>query len=156
MNNTCSLASFFLAAFACLLPTSANAQMIVSYDQSLAPMPIVSQFGNPVVDGPLTFSQANTYSTPPAYSPADVYSQPLTFSQANTYMPPPVYSQPHFYSPTTTYLQPNIAFDGVPSSGHSSIPANTAEVVIPQPPVYSAPIESPSAIQPHVTARCST
>ena len=144
MNNTCSLAFFSLAALACLLPVSANAQ--TSY-QSLPFLPVESQA---VVGAPLTFSQANMYSPQHVYSHANMYAQPLTFSQANS------------YSPGKAYLEPNIVFvEQQSSSIYSSIPANTVElatpqlVATPQVPAFAAPIESHLPTQ-HQAAACST
>jgi len=159
MNNTCSLASFFLAAFACLLPTSANAQVTYGYDQPLSPWPVVSHVGN---SGPLSFEQANAYSSSSAYSQANTYSQPLTFSQANTYSPgmysqPNVYQQAITYSQPSIYSQPNITLVGGQSSAtYSSIPAAPVEVAAPQLPVYSTPIQPPAAVQPQASVACST
>lgn len=156
MNNTCSPAFFFLAAFACLFPASANAQMFVNYDQSLALLPVESQFQNTAVGAPLTFSQANMYSPQPAYAQANMYSQPLTFSQANTYSPGDTYAQANMYSSPNTYPQLNItSVEGQSNGIYSSIPASPVEIAIPQVPAYSAPIESHSPALP-LTVACST
>ena len=162
MNNTCSLAFFSLAALACLLPVSANAQ---TYYQSLPFLPVESQA---VVGAPLTFSQANTYSQPLTFSQANMYSPQNVYSHANMYAQPLTFSQANSYSPGKAYLEPNIVFvEQQSSSIYSSIPANTVElatpqlvatpelVATPQVPAFAAPIESHSPAQ-HQAAACST
>ena len=159
MNNTCSLAFFSLAALACLLPVSANAQ---TYYQSQPFLPVES---HAVVGTPLSFSQADTYSSPPAYSQPHAYSQPLIYAQPNMYSQsqPLTFEQANQYTPLSNYAPPStypqlgITLVGGLSSGiHSSISPDPVEIATPQAPaVSSPPIESHSAIQPR-TAGCST
>jgi len=131
MNPNYKLPIFVLAALACLFPATANAQVIVNYDQSLSFWPAVSHVENTASGTPLNFSQANAYTLPPAYSQADMYSQPLSYAQAN------------MYSPSYNYRQPSMTLVEEQSSGiYSSTPAHAVEVAIPQVPTYSAPVQS--------------
>lgn len=169
MNSNYSLALFFVATLASLLPTSANAQTIVSHYQMF---PEASGFASPAVDAPLTFEQANAYSSPSMYSQANSYLQPMTYSQADTYspqqthwqanmyFPPLVHSQQNAYSQPQLYTQPysppiDLFVGGQVNGVHSSTPAPPVDFATPQLPVPSPPVHALPSVQPAKVA-CHT
>lgn len=167
MNSSYSLAVLFVAASASLIPISANAQTMVNHFYGLPSMPAPSGFESSAVDAPLTFEQANEYSSPSMYSQTDPYSQPLTYSQAdtyspqqthwqpNTYFPPLVNSQQSTYTQPQTYPQPtDLVVGGLVNGLHSSVraaPANfaTPQLTVPSPPVQSLPSVQPAKVACH-------